>query len=71
MKSIEVSVERYIRKSIQAFLEGEKDFRWITGVLRASDPTKARTADALRRLTNYGDPLRAQALSHSLESSAS
>ncbi len=70
-KSVEVTVERYIRKSIQAFLEGEKDLRWLTGVVRSADPTKAQAAEALRRLTGYGDPVRAQALSDWLQSSGS
>jgi len=70
MKTIEVTVERYIRKSIQAYLEGKKDLPWIAGVIGSAHSAKAQAADALRCLTNYGDPLRAKALSDWLQSSA-
>ena len=38
VKSLEASARSYIRKSTQAYLEGEKNLNWIKGVIQSSMP---------------------------------
>jgi hypothetical protein len=62
VKSTPEATRRYVRKSTMAFLEGEKDLKWISGVLRHSGLAKEPTMAILLPLRDYGDPNRAQAL---------
>jgi len=68
VRSLEQSNERYIRKSIMAFLEGEKDLKWVTGVLSKSARSKEAVLPILSRLQNYGDHTRFEELSRWLDS---
>jgi hypothetical protein len=69
MKSTQEATRRYVKKSAMAFLEGEKDLKWITGVLRHSGLAKEPTMAILLPLRDYGNPVRAQALFSWFESS--
>ncbi len=69
MKSIQEATRRYVKKSVMAFLEGEKDLRWISGVLRHSGLAKEPTKAILLSLGDYGDRGRAKALLNWFESS--
>jgi hypothetical protein len=51
-----------------AFLEGEKDLKWISGVLRHSGLAKEPTMAIVLPLRDYRDPNRAKALLSWLES---
>ncbi len=68
-KSILEATRRYVKKSAMAFLDGEKDLKWITGVLEHSGLGKEPTMAVLLPLRNYGGRTRAQALFSWLESS--
>jgi hypothetical protein len=37
VKPIAQSAEKWIRRSMLAYLEGERDLRWISGVVRGSE----------------------------------
>ena len=55
VKTVEQSTHEWIRKSIMAFLEGEKDLKWIASIA-GQDVSHAR--EALLGLKDYGDPER-------------
>lgn len=42
VKPIELSARKWLRNSIRAYLEGQKDKRWIDGIVRGSE-TEAAT----------------------------
>jgi hypothetical protein len=55
VKTVEASNEKWIRKSIMAYLEGQKNLKWIVGVVGNC------VLDARRMLIdleNYGNPKR-------------
>jgi len=62
IRSPEDAARRYARGSAQAFLDGEKNLNWITGVLASSGVGKPETALLLAPFRNYGKPGRAQEL---------
>lgn len=64
VKSLEKTTERYVRNSVRAFLEGEKDLKWIYGVLLNSGLSKAETLPIVIafRQYQYADPTRAAGL---------
>lgn len=43
MKTAKEASQRWVKKSLQAYLEGEKDLRWITGILRGMSKDEIRT----------------------------
>jgi hypothetical protein len=55
VKTPEVSYAYWLRKSMMAYLEGERTLKWIMGVI-AKDPARAR--EVLTSLADYGDPQR-------------
>lgn len=57
VKSVEIANERYIQKSTQAFLEGEKDMNWIKGVMQNSI-SRPEAQAILVSLRGYGDQTR-------------
>jgi hypothetical protein len=59
VKTPEASHETWIRKSTMAYLEGEKDLNWITGII-SGDVFHAR--ELLIGLKGYGNPGRYQEL---------
>jgi hypothetical protein len=67
VKSTQEATRRYVKKSAMAFLEGEKDLKWITGVLRNSGLAKEPTIVILLPLRDYGDTSRREALFSWLE----
>jgi hypothetical protein len=69
VKSTQEATRQYVKKSAMAFLEGEKDLKWITGVLRHSGLAKEPTIVILLPLRDYGDASRREALFSWLESS--
>ena len=62
VKPVEKAAEQYVKKSTMAFLEGEKNLKWITGVLAHSGLSREGTISVIGPLRNYGDNTRAQAL---------
>jgi hypothetical protein len=46
---VEVGAERWLRNSVRVYLEGEKDLRWISSVVRGSEK-----ATAMLLLTTFG-----------------
>ena len=44
----------YVKRSVQAFLEGAQGPKWISGVLQRSGLTKQETMPLLLSLENYG-----------------
>ena len=47
--SVELGAERWLRNSVRVYLEGDKDLRWISGVVRGSEK-----ATATLLLTTFG-----------------
>ena len=60
MKTPEQSERNWIRKSIMAYLDGDKDLKWIAGIVSA-DVVYAR--ELLVDLVGYGDSQRYAGLS--------
>jgi hypothetical protein len=67
IKSIEVATKRYIQKSTQAYLEGEKSVNWIKGVMQNSI-SRPEAQAILAGLRGYGDQSRYQQLELWLQS---
>jgi hypothetical protein len=70
MRPLQETTERYVKKSVMAFLEGEKNLKWVTGVLRRSGLGKESTMTLLLPLKGHGDPVRSQELFSWLGSSS-
>ena len=49
VRPVELSARKWLRNSIRAYLEGQKDKRWIDGIVRGSE-TEAATI----MLTEFG-----------------
>jgi hypothetical protein len=64
VKTPQASYANWLRKSAMAYLEGERDLKWIVGVL-GSDVGNA--IKILADLRTYGDPERYRALLSHLE----
>jgi hypothetical protein len=67
-KTAEQSNEKYVRKSLQDYLEGEKDLKWITGVIRSGRMDATAIGQMLATIPNYGLPERRNELSGWLNS---
>ena len=52
MKTAKESGQRWVKKSLQAYLEGEKDLKWIGGILKGMSKDEVRTL--LSSLEHYG-----------------
>lgn len=59
VRSIEQSAERYVRKSLMAYLEGEQSLKWVISIL-GSRPDARQT---FVELQGYGKPERQAELS--------
>jgi hypothetical protein len=59
VRSIEQSAERYIRKSLMAYLEGQKNLKWIISIIGSG--TEAR--QLFSAMHGYGKPERRWELS--------
>ena len=62
VRTIESTTERYVFSTARSFLEGEKDLKWITGVLLHSGLPREETLRVLEPLRTYGDHARARGL---------
>jgi hypothetical protein len=52
MKTAKEASQKWVKKSLQAYLEGEKDLKWITGILRGMG--KDEVVALLSSLEHYG-----------------
>ena len=52
MKTAEEASQNWVKKSLQAYLEGEKNLKWIAGVLRGMN--KDEVLAVLSSLGQYG-----------------
>lgn len=61
VKSVEDTTRNYARKSLMAFLDGEKTLNWIIGVIRSSGVRGSRLTEIFENLRGYeGNPVRYQ-----------
>ncbi len=60
VKTAEASTEKWIRRSIMAFLEGQRNLKWVVGVI---GNCVADARQMLVDLKNYGSRQRYQELS--------
>ena len=58
VKSLSESADRYVKGCIRAYLEGSKDFRWVTSIIGRSHSGICAAELGLARLGAYGDTLR-------------
>lgn len=66
-RSVEQSAERYARKSLMAYLEGEQSLKWVISIIGSGTDARQRFAE----LGGYGKPERQRELSDWLSSQAS
>jgi hypothetical protein len=69
VRTLQQTTERYVKGSVEGFLEGQRDLKWISGVLLRSGLPKQPTLQVVLPLMTYGDPARAASLSSWLENS--
>jgi len=72
MKTAQEASKIWVKKSLQAYLEGEKDINWIVGILRGSRGSLRATEiqaiqDILSSLGPYGLAERRDELQHWLD----
>ncbi|MGA9967667.1 MAG: hypothetical protein WBQ10_20890 [Terriglobales bacterium] len=67
-KTAPQSNENYVRKSLQGYLEGQKDLNWFIGVMRSGQMDATAIKQMLAGLPNYGLPERRKELSDWLDS---
>ena len=58
---------RYLRKSVQHYLDGEENWRYVMGIIRESGLGKREVHNVLLPLKGYGWKFRSQALFSWLE----
>ena len=64
VRSLEQSAERYTRKSLMAYLEGEQNLNWIISIIGSGPEARQKLAE----LRTYGKPGRQRELSDWLNS---
>lgn len=52
---LDTAAKRYLRGSIEAYLEGKKNLNWITGIVKTNYISREILTEILSRLTTYGD----------------
>lgn len=57
---VEKSTKRFAKKSLMAFLEGEKNLNWIAGVVKSSGVKGEKLKEIFDGLKGYGDMARYQ-----------
>jgi hypothetical protein len=67
-KTAQRSNEKYVRRSLQDYLEGQQNLKWIAGVIRGGQADVAAVREMLADLPNYGLPGRRSELSDWLDS---
>jgi hypothetical protein len=67
-KTAPQSNEKYVRRSLQDYLEGQQNLNWITGIFRAELVYTAAARQMFANLPNYGLPERRKELSDWLDS---
>jgi hypothetical protein len=67
-KTVEQSTEKYVRNSLEAYLEGDQDLTWIAGIFRSGQADVGAVRQMLANLPNYGLPERRSELSVWLDS---
>lgn len=55
VKDLETTTRRYTKKSLMAFLDGEKNLNWITEVIKSSGITGEKLQQIFNELRDYGD----------------
>jgi len=58
VKDLETTTKNYAKKSLMAFLKGEKTINWIIGVIKSSGIRREKLKVIFDRLQNYGDKKR-------------
>ena len=66
VRSVQESGERYLRKSLMAYLEGEQNLKWIVSIIGSGPDARQRLA----ALHGYGRPDRQRELSDWFDSLA-
>ena len=64
VKPLEQSTEKYLQRSLMAYLEGEQNLRWIASIIGSGYDARNRLA----KLQGYGDLNRHRELSKWLDS---
>ena len=59
VRSMEQSAERYTRKSLMAYLEGEQSLKWVISIIGSGSEARQKLAE----LRTYGKPERQRELS--------
>lgn len=67
MKTAEEAGQIWIKKSLQAYLEGEKNLKWIVGILKGTN--KEAIKELLVSLEHYGSNERRKELNEWLNKS--
>ena len=67
-KTAEQSNEKYVRRSLQDYLDGQQTLKWLTGVIRSGQMAATAVRQMLADLPNYGLPERRRELSDWLDS---
>ena len=62
VRSLEASADRYVRNSIQAYLDGSKNLSWVTGVIGKSGVPLARCQLLFTSCATHNE--RASSLAH-------
>jgi len=60
VSGVEKYTRPYAKKSLMAFLEGEKNLNWILGVVKSSGVKGEKLKEIFDGLKEYGDPVRYQ-----------
>jgi hypothetical protein len=68
--SVHEAARRYVRNSVRAFVEGQQNLKWISGILRHSGLTRQEILPLLLPLKEYGNTARATELRDWLESAS-
>jgi len=69
VRSNSESVDRYLRNSMRAFLDGEQNLKWICGLVDHSGAGRARTQYLFLQIAAIGSNERRKALANFLEES--
>jgi hypothetical protein len=67
-KTAPQSNEKYVRRSLQDYLEGEQNLNWFIGAMRSGQKDATAVRHMLADLHSYGKPERRKELSDWLDS---
>lgn len=66
VRSNSESLDRYVRNSMRAFLDGEQNLKWISGIVDHSGAGRVRALQLFQQLAAFGSPERRAMLSQVL-----